>query len=302
MEYWCWGCGKIFNDNFDIIREKVNIRGIVDKNVKGKIGGYDVVHPSVVANDMNPILITTCYVYEVLNDIWKIDGMIKNRINWWDPKRKMVVSIEKGFSQDIYSQDGEELFLRSKYGIDGENGIYVDVGCHHPFRFSNTQWAYEMGWRGINIDPNVEAMKLFEIYRKRDINLACGISDCEGTLEYYCYKDGAINTFCVSERREEIVQNISVVPVRRLDSIFNQYDIEHIDFIDIDVEGMEDKVIYSIDFSKVTIDTILVEQLPKTKGYFSIEDIISTNTYEFLISKGYSLTNKYNRTAIYERR
>jgi hypothetical protein len=36
-----------------------------------------------------------------------------------------------------YSQEGEDLVLLRMF--EGQNaGVYVDVGAHHPFRFSNT--------------------------------------------------------------------------------------------------------------------------------------------------------------------
>lgn len=74
-----------------------------------------------------------------------------------------------------YSQDGEELYLRAKFS-KAVSGFYVDVGAYHPYRFSNTYWAYKRGWNGINIEPNADAKELFDRVRKRDINLCCGIS------------------------------------------------------------------------------------------------------------------------------
>ena len=55
--------------------------------------------------------------------------------------------------QKSYAQEGEDLILyRMIYGkID--KGFYVDVGAHHPKRFSNTYFFYRKGWRGINVEP-----------------------------------------------------------------------------------------------------------------------------------------------------
>ncbi len=36
-----------------------------------------------------------------------------------------------------YSQEGEDLILRRIFN-DRASGFYVDVGAHHPRRFSNT--------------------------------------------------------------------------------------------------------------------------------------------------------------------
>ena len=48
-----------------------------------------------------------------------------------------------------YSQEGEDLILQRIFATR-ERGFYVDVGAHHPQRFSNTYKFYRGGWRGIN--------------------------------------------------------------------------------------------------------------------------------------------------------
>jgi hypothetical protein len=72
--------------------------------------------------------------------------------------------------------------------------FYVDVGAHHPRRFSNTQYFYRQGWRGINIEPNPDGHALLKLFRRKDININCGVSDQEGTLPYYQFDEPALNT------------------------------------------------------------------------------------------------------------
>ena len=36
-----------------------------------------------------------------------------------------------------FSQCGEDMFLRSTF-FHQEHGTYVDIGAHHPFKYSNT--------------------------------------------------------------------------------------------------------------------------------------------------------------------
>ncbi len=52
-----------------------------------------------------------------------------------------------------YSQTGEDAIIRTLLH-ETQPGIYVDVGCHHPIRYSNTLSLYLHGWRGVNIDAN----------------------------------------------------------------------------------------------------------------------------------------------------
>ena len=174
-------------------------------------------------------------------------------------------------------------------------GIYVDVGANHPFRFSNTFWAYAEGWRGINIEPDVFNYKLLKEVRPEDININCGISDVETYMDYYVFKENALNTFCRDEiRNESDIVDIRKVPVRRMDSILKEYRIFNIDFMDIDVEGMELKVLNSINWDDVKIECILVEQ-----RRMSLAEVLESNVCKFLKDKGYVPVNKYNRTVIY---
>ena len=62
--------------------------------------------------------------------------------------------IDRYLSLKSYSQEGEDMVLRSFFeGQKNYKGFFVDVGAHHPYRFSNTLHFYKKGWRGINIDP-----------------------------------------------------------------------------------------------------------------------------------------------------
>jgi len=63
-----------------------------------------------------------------------------------------------------YSQEGEDMILRRIFE-DNETGFYVDVGAHHPARFSNTNYFYKRGWRGLNIDAMPGSMSKFKKYR-----------------------------------------------------------------------------------------------------------------------------------------
>ena len=41
-----------------------------------------------------------------------------------------------------YSQEGEDLILQRIFH-NQKDGFYIDVGAHHPFRFSNTALLYK---------------------------------------------------------------------------------------------------------------------------------------------------------------
>lgn len=90
-----------------------------------------------------------------------------------------------------FSQEGEDLVLKRVFEGQ-EQGFFVDVGAHHPQRFSNTYLFYLKGWRGINIDAMPDSMEPFEDLRPEDINIESAISDVPEVLTYYLFNEPAI--------------------------------------------------------------------------------------------------------------
>lgn len=131
------------------------------------------------------------------------------------------------WSSRSWSQEGEDLVLRRIF-CEKSNGFYVDVGAHHPKRFSNTYHFYQLGWSGINIDAMPGSMNLFKKWRPRDINIEVGISKQKGVLDYYVFNEPALNGFStyLSEQRNSrsnncIIKEVIMVEVKPLYEILD---------------------------------------------------------------------------------
>lgn len=211
------------------------------------------------------------------------------------------LKIVDNVSKISYSQEGEDLLLKRLFE-DKINGFYVDVGAHHPYRFSNTCIFYANGWRGINIDPNPEAMTAFRLLRSSDINVETGVAERAGTLQYHYFDDAALNSFdtkLVRWRLENTpykVIDACVVPVRRLDEILEQHLSvgQHIDFLSVDAEGLDLSVLNSNDWSKYRPTCVLAESLATV-----LEDVIATDLYKLMASNGYQLFAKTMNTLVF---
>jgi hypothetical protein len=92
-----------------------------------------------------------------------------------------------------YSQEGEDLLLLRMLERHPP-GFYVDVGAHHPERFSNTRLLYGRGWRGINIDGTPGSMEAFERDRPEDINIESIISTDGEPREFFQFDEPALNS------------------------------------------------------------------------------------------------------------
>lgn len=218
-----------------------------------------------------------------------------------------------------YSQEGEDLLLFRLF--DGQNhGFYVDVGAHHPRRFSNTNYFYKRGWSGINIEPNPDAFRLFKLCRRKDINLMIGVSENEGSLEYYMFNEPAINTFDAGIAKARL-KNTSYklirktkIKVMRLDNILKKHLPANrvIDFLNIDVEGYDFSVLKSNDWNMFRPRYVLVENLLKhidgdekhsnavaDGQYADISSAIDSDINKFMSDHGYSLFAKTCNTIVF---
>ncbi|MDO8863478.1 FkbM family methyltransferase [Haliea sp. E1-2-M8] len=175
----------------------------------------------------------------------------------WDP-----------WANRSWSQEGEDMVLRRIFD-NKEKGFYVDVGAHHPKRFSNTYLFYRRGWSGINVDAMPGSMDLFEKWRPRDINLEVGVAQMTGTLGYYVFNEPALNGFSaeLSQERDQgdssyRIKEVINIKVQPLADILATHlnDIE-IDFLTVDVEGLDLEVLKSNDWSKYRPKYVLAEIL-----------------------------------------
>lgn len=208
------------------------------------------------------------------------------------------------YAQKSYAQEGEDRIMW-RYFEYRESGFYVDVGAHHPARFSNTYLFYRKGWRGINIDAMPGCMKSFQRYRPRDINLEQAVGEAPAALTYYRFNEPALNGFDarLSEARHQAGSTYKIVgkevlTTRRLDSILDEF-LPHgqsIDFMSIDVEGLDMEVLRSNDWTRYRPEIVLVEVLENQRT-----ELATSETGHFLGSHGYAMFAKAVNTVMYRR-
>lgn len=182
-----------------------------------------------------------------------------------------------GYATQSFSQEGEDMILKRLFE-NKQAGFYVDVGAHHPKRFSNTYYFYQKGWRGINIDAMPGSMKAFDKTRTRDINIEKPVSDKKQILTYYAFNEPALNGFSkeLSEQRDGqenyFITFTKDIETATLEEILDQYlpQTQVIDFLSIDVEGLDLMVLKSNNFEKYKPKVILIEILESS--LFNIEN------------------------------
>lgn len=207
----------------------------------------------------------------------------KKVLNWLIIKKNRYFN---SYSTKSYSQEGEDLVLARIFdNLNITTGFFVDIGAHHPVRFSNTYYFYSRGWCGINVDPLPGTKKLFESMRSRDITVECGVGSKKGVLQYFMFNEPALNTFSEDEASKKNlppyhITKILEVPVATLKQILDDHlpRETRIDFLTIDAEGFDHQVISSNDWDLYRPRVILIELL--NTGIENLENNITSKLLE----------------------
>lgn len=206
------------------------------------------------------------------------------------------------FGEYCYSQEGEDFVLGRIFDRQS-SGFYVDVGCHHPFRFSNTYAFYARSWRGICIDPLPGVALLFKQHRPRDIVLQMGVAEVESRLSYHLFNEPALNTFdpeIAARRGNELgcrqiaTQFVDCKPLGDILATHLPKDVTSIDFFSIDVEGLDLEVLRSNDWARFRPKVIVAECLGLT-----LQQVGSDPVSQYLNHIGYIPYAKLFHSVIY---
>ena len=222
-------------------------------------------------------------------------GVVKKAIKKFIPPRyryRVVAAVKNifgGYGHIHYSQNGEDIILAALFAKK-KNGFYVDVGAHHPERYSNTYLLHKKGWWGINIDPDPDAIRLFQKRRPRDRNLCVGISRERGEKPFFVFDDPAVNTFSFAMAKAwqdgknialRTTVSVKTMPLREV--LAGAVLVgTHIDFLNVDAEGLDLEVLESNDWEcfrpwVITIKTTALTQMCHQKAlcivFFPKKDI-----------------------------
>ena len=183
-----------------------------------------------------------------------------------------------------YSQFGEDLIVNKFF--KNFVGKYVDIGCYHPIKYNNTLLLYEKGWTGINIDLNQTSIDLFNVVRKNDSNILACLSDKEEeVVVYFDNKFSALNSIYTKNLDKFDIKDFKKIKVKT--KIFSNLVKDNFDFLNIDCEGNDYKILRSIDLKKYNPKLICIE-ISSKEDKKSILEYLNTYTYELIEVKDLS--------------
>lgn len=198
-----------------------------------------------------------------------------------------------------YSQFKQEEWVLN-YFNNKKNGVFIELGALDGIRHSNTfLLENEYNWSGLMIEPSPSLYKELKINRNiYTENILVGDKKQEN-IEFLYIED---KTKCIGlqgvvenynpKHFDRIIREMDNKPYEiiklnmvTLQELCDKHNICKVDYLSIDVEGSELKVLKGIDFAKLDITLIGVE-VNYEEDKNEIYNILNKNGYIFLKEVG----------------
>ena len=166
-----------------------------------------------------------------------------------------------------YSQNGEDFLLHEIFR-EKKKGFFVEVGCIDGKRFSNTFIFEKKGWDGLCVEAHSGYIELLKENRPKSVVCHCavGAKDIK-YVKFFANSRGSLSTLDSSQEssfREKYGEYFTGfeeqrVPQKKLDTIFQNYNITEIDILSLDIEGYEIEALKGLNFDKYRPLVLVVE-------------------------------------------
>lgn len=195
-----------------------------------------------------------------------------------------------------YSQCGEDAVLSYLFA-EKKSGFYVDVGCHHPKRGSNTYRFYTRGWKGILIDMEPAKVLACRLVRRRDTCVLAAVNDREEELPIYAPRRFSVLATINPSAADGSFREIGKIRTRTLTNLLQTHGApRQFDLLSIDAEGVDYQVLNSLDVSQFRPRVICIEIWRLKEG---IEALLQSEFHAWFTARDYSLASWAGMSAIY---
>ena len=193
-------------------------------------------------------------------------------------------------SLKINSQSGQDAYV-SDYFNNKKNGFFLDIGANDGISLSNTYYLEKsLNWNGICFEPIPSTFEKLN-QNRNCIKLMVGVSD-ENSTETFMYMEPSSKMLSgmkkeyhpkhIDRIESQLVNGSKLMEVDIECVLFNEimeyYNIKRIDYLNIDTEGNELKIVKSINFEKYDIEIMTIENNYKDE-----------EQTKYILSKGYQL-------------
>ncbi len=187
-----------------------------------------------------------------------------------------------------YAQHGEDQALLGLLQSQPSKLPYLDVGCNHPFKLSNTYLLYRQGWRGLCVDPLPRFAPLYRRWRPEDHFTNLAVGETAGELPFYEFESDVLSTLDSTLAQQYQAQGYrlrsrSAVRIARLDTVLEESGLQGpLSLLSIDIEGHELPALRSLDLTRWQPQLVCLE-VATADGKRSVDAV------QYLQAQGYGI-------------
>lgn len=174
-----------------------------------------------------------------------------------------------------YAQNGEDVRIWHAFGPRGATHEadlrYVEVGANAPRDLSLTAALYDLGWRGLLIEPDPEFAAALRLFRPRDTVLEIAAAESRGSLEFYRVPGTGLGTLDAREAQQAQARGFAVervvIPTAPMDELLTEFfavdasSNHDVHVMSIDVEGAEASVLAGMSLEEYRPWVLCIESI-----------------------------------------
>jgi FkbM family methyltransferase len=220
----------------------------------------------------------------------KIRSLVKKHISVKIRNRIRSLQPSFSFKKLSYSQSGEDIIVSFLLDMISKSTQkkYLDIGANHPFLLSNTALLYKNGGSGVLVEPDPFYANLLRKRRPKDRVIQSGVHfSGESTADFYIMDSPTLNTFSKQEMLRYVNMGHELVNTLRVDLLNVNSLLEmagDLDFLNLDIEGLDYAVLEMIDWKKhrpkcVCVESIAYEKDKEPEKLKNISNLMQDNDY-----------------------
>ncbi len=188
------------------------------------------------------------------------------------PSRSNKLDVERSSNADrdatlaamlSYAANHEDVRLARV--LTEPNGLYLDIGAHHPVDGSVTKHFFDRGWRGVHVEPSARLFARFEAQRPTAINVHAAVGEEPGRARFAFFASApGLSTIVERVANDHALMlgepEYEDVEVTTLAALCEAHvGAAPIDLLVVDVEGAEQAVLRGADWARWRPRIVVVE-------------------------------------------
>jgi FkbM family methyltransferase len=187
-----------------------------------------------------------------------------------------------------YSQFGQDQWIVTNLFKWARHGVFLEAGARDGIDFSNTLFMEkQLGWTGVCVEPNPPLYaKLAAFTERKCVKVPHCLSDQPKTVGFLAYDSGLAGfaqggdqARINAQLRERGIDRASItkqISCKTMTDVLLEAGITHINYISLDIEGAEMEALRGLDFDRIYVQSLMIENNRLASGDTTVKDFLAT--------------------------